>query len=104
MGGLAESEILVSSEILKQRAQNIDALLKKAATEYQELEERVKETESFLKGKSADRLRKKIYRQQAQGDACLKDLCVFPGKLNSIAEEYALAEEENQNVADKAGN
>ncbi len=104
MEGLAESEILVSSEILKQRAQNIDVLLKKAATGYQELEERVKETESCLKGKSADRLRKKLYKQGDQGKACLKALCAFPGKLSSIAAEYALAEKENQNVADKTGN
>ena len=88
-------EILVTPEYLKQKAKRIEELLKIGYQGYGEIESSARETENCLKGKCADRIRRKILGQTERGIEGLQSLEMIPEKLMLIAGEYETAEKEN---------
>lgn len=94
-------EIMVTPEILKQSEQTMKGLLNNALSGYCEMEEAVRETEGCFKGKSADRIRKRIEKKVEKGTGLIEELRTFPVLLSQISEEYADAERTNENVANR---
>lgn len=92
-----ENEILVTPELLRQTARNLEALFQNGLKGYEEIERNALETEKCLAGKCAGQLRRKIISRKEKGSMRLQDLCAFPEKLLQIAEEYEAAERENKN-------
>lgn len=95
------TKILATPELLEQSAQTIDGLLRRAAEGYKELEETIRDTESCFKGKSADRIRKKMNREKEKGIGLLEEMMAFPDMLSEIAEEYISAERDNEDAANR---
>lgn len=93
--------ILADPQQLKRSAQTIDGLLHDAMEAYQELGETVKDTESCFKGRSADRMRKRLDRKKEEGIDLLVEMMAFPVMLSEIAEEYISAERDNKNAANR---
>lgn len=94
-------EILVTPEYLKQRAQAMGALLNKALDGYERIEEITGETAGCFVGKSADRMKKRMESKKEKGTGQIRVLIALSEKLNQIAEEYAAAERENEDAANR---
>ncbi len=95
------TQILTTPELLEQSSQTMDELLHSAMEGYRELGETVRDTEDCFKGKSADRIRKKMERKKEKGMALLEEMMDFPIMLSEIAEEYRAAERDNEDAANR---
>ena len=80
---------------IREKAKKIEELLKIGYQGYEEIESSARETENCLKGKCADRIRRKILGQTERGIRELQSLEMIPEKLMLIAGEYDTAEKEN---------
>ncbi|MBD5500126.1 MAG: hypothetical protein HDR10_02815 [Lachnospiraceae bacterium] len=95
------TQILTTPELLKQSSQTMDELLHSALEGYRELGETVRDTEDCFKGKSADRIRKKMEKRKERGLALFEEMMNFPIMLSQIAEEYRSAERDNEDAANR---
>lgn len=102
MGNRGDSyEILVTPEYLKETAQTMESLLKKALEGYRSVSETAVATKSCFQGKCADQIRKRIIKRAGEGVELMEEIQSFPQRLLLIADEYAAAERENKDAANR---
>ena len=92
---------LVTPEKLMETAEEMEKETEKLNKNMQELLELSRKTQNCFKGIAGERFRSCFKRKAAGEEINLEKLKAFPGQLLSIAAEYAKAEGENRDVADR---
>lgn len=91
-------EILVTPELLKERAAEWKELLKGAKEALRKVEDASEATEGCLTGKAGEYIRERIKKKKSDGEQLLKALFDLTEKLEKIGLEYEEAEGRNRDV------